>query len=90
MNFLFVSVPETKSPYDILWHDFSSPSPYNDNIENISETTAVNEPFFDETSSQVNVSAQLGNDAILHCRVNDLREKTVKIIAFLLVFNLRT
>ncbi|XP_070493357.1 zwei Ig domain protein zig-8-like isoform X1 [Chironomus tepperi] len=72
-----IIVPETKSPYDILWHDFSSPSPYNDNIENISETTAVNEPFFDETSSQVNVSAQLGNDAILHCRVNDLREKTV-------------
>lgn len=72
-----VLVPETRNPYDSLWHELSSSSPYNDNIENISETTAVNEPFFDEPSSLVNVSAQLGSDVILHCRVNDLREKMV-------------
>ncbi|KAG5682189.1 hypothetical protein PVAND_011557 [Polypedilum vanderplanki] len=72
-------VPETKSPYDALWHELSSSYPYteNSNAENASEATLIHEPFFEETSSQVNVTAQLGSDVILHCRVNDLREKMV-------------
>lgn len=70
-------VPETKSPFDIPWHELSS-SPYTEaNSENVSDTTLTHEPFFDEMSSHVNVTTQLGNDVILHCKVNDLREKMV-------------
>jgi hypothetical protein len=58
------------------WHELSSP--YTEaNAENVSETTLVHEPFFDEASAQINVTTQLGSDVILHCRVNDLRERMV-------------
>lgn len=70
------TVPETKSPYDITWHELSSPFTET-NTENVSETTLIHEPFFDEPSAQINFTTQLGSDVILHCRVNDLREKMV-------------
>lgn len=74
--YIMCAVPETKSPYDITWHELSSPYTES-NTENVSETTLAHEPFFDEPSAQVNVTTQLGSDVILHCRVNDLRERMV-------------
>jgi hypothetical protein len=84
----FVAVPETKSPFaDLPWHELTS-SPFTEaNNENVSDTTYIHEPFFDEMSSQVNVTTQLGNDVTLHCKVNDLREKIVSsmVITFVCV-----
>ena len=75
-------VPETKSPYDVPWQELSSPYPYTEaHTENASETALVHEPFFEEVSSQANVTAQLGSDVILHCKVNDLREKMVSLLS---------
>jgi hypothetical protein len=71
-------VPETKSPYDISWHEYQSSAYTEANVENASDITHIHEPFFEETSSQINVTTQLGSDVVLHCRVNDLREKMVK------------
>lgn len=49
-----------------------------DNVEG-DETTTHHEPlpFFDEEQTQVNETTQLGNDVYLHCRVQNLGEKTV-------------
>lgn len=73
-------VPQTKSPHDLsnsFWHELSSPSTESSD-ENFGETTThVHEPFFEENSTQINVTTQLGSDVYLHCRVNDLREKMV-------------
>lgn len=73
-------VPETKSPHDLsnsFWHELSSPYTESSD-ENVGETTThVHEPFFEENSTQINVTTQLGSDVYLHCRVNDLREKMV-------------
>lgn len=70
------TVPETKSPYDPsnFWHELSSP--YNE-ADDYETTTHVHEPFFEENSTQINVTTQLGSHVYLHCRVNDLREKMV-------------
>lgn len=73
-------VPETRSPLDLsnsYWHEV--PSPYTESSdESYGETTThVHEPFFEENSTQINVTTQLGSDVYLHCRVNDLREKMV-------------
>lgn len=74
------TVPETKSPHDLsnsIWYELSSPNTESSN-EVVGETTThVHEPFFEENSTQVNVTTQLGSDVYLHCRVNDLREKMV-------------
>lgn len=35
-------------------------------------------PFFEDDDVFRNVTAQLGNDVYLHCRVNDLADKTVQ------------
>lgn len=81
-GFLFftLTVPQTKSPHDLsnsFWHELSSP-PTESSDENFGEsTTHVHEPFFEENSTQINVTTQLGSDVYLHCRVNDLREKMV-------------
>lgn len=77
-------VPETRSPHDLsnsIWHELSSP--YTDSSdESVGETTThVHEPFFEENSTQINVTTQLGSDVYLHCRVNDLREKMVSLPA---------
>ena len=75
-----LTVPQTKSPHDLsnsFWHELSSP-PTESSDENFGEsTTHVHEPFFEENSTQINVTTQLGSDVYLHCRVNDLREKMV-------------
>ncbi|XP_065348509.1 neurotrimin-like [Cloeon dipterum] len=70
-----------------FWYDFTSPftESYDDqeaaeaNTEEspgAEEVTTEPLPFFEDVDSS-NVTAQLGSTAILHCRVNDLREKTV-------------
>lgn len=88
------TVPETKSQHDLsnsFWHELSSPYTESSD-ENVGETTThVHEPFFEENSTQINVTTQLGSDVYLHCRVNDLREKMVSKVyrclpAFCLVF----
>lgn len=78
--FLSFIVPETRSPHDLsnsIWHELSSPYTESSD-ESVGETTThVHEPFFEENSTQINVTTQLGSDVYLHCRVNDLREKMV-------------
>ncbi|CRK98051.1 CLUMA_CG011420, isoform A [Clunio marinus] len=74
-----IVVPETKSPHDLsnsIWHEVSTP--VSDSSEEVIDTTTyVHEPFFEENSTQINMTTQLGSDVYLHCRVNDLREKMV-------------
>ncbi|XP_058117842.1 uncharacterized protein LOC131289210 [Anopheles ziemanni] len=45
--------------------------------ESAESTTHDPYPFFDDANMAANVTTQLGNDVYLHCRVNDLRERTV-------------
>lgn len=74
-------------PFDIpkhFWHGVSSADTdlLDDDLENeIDETTTHHDPypFFDELSSQINITTQLRSHVELHCKVNDLREKTVSI-----------
>lgn len=53
--------------------------------EDVEETTTHHEPypFFDEENTHVNVTAQLGSDTYLHCRVENLGEKIVSHKMFL-------
>lgn len=68
-----------------FWHKISSSNAENLDAEDIEEdeegveTTTHHEPFpfFDEEQTQVNETTQLGNDVYLHCRVQNLGEKTV-------------
>ncbi|XP_077287197.1 zwei Ig domain protein zig-8-like [Arctopsyche grandis] len=48
-------------------------------VEDDQTTTTVEEilPFFEEPYNMTNVTTQLGQNVYLHCRVNDLRDKTV-------------
>lgn len=43
------------------------------------ETTTQHEPYpyFEEEQTHLNETTQLGNDVFLHCRVQNLGEKTV-------------
>lgn len=44
-------------------------------------------PFFEDDDVFRNVTAQLGNDVYLHCRVNDLADKTViGLLIFFLIY----
>lgn len=73
-------VPETKSPHDLsngYWPELSSPYTESSDENGVETTTHVHEPFFEENSTQINVTTQLGSDVYLNCRVNDLREKMV-------------
>lgn len=73
-------VPETKSPHDLsngYWPELSSPYTESSDENGVETTTHVHEPFFEENSTQINVTTQLGSDVYLSCRVNDLREKMV-------------
>ncbi|XP_058060145.1 zwei Ig domain protein zig-8-like [Anopheles bellator] len=45
--------------------------------ESVESTTHDPYPFFDDSNMTTNVTTQLGSDVYLHCRVNDLRERTV-------------
>lgn len=78
--------PKSRShdSFDITKHflnEISSPYtdlPDGDSEEEFEETTTHDPyPFFDELSTQINVTTQLGSGVYLHCKVNDLREKTV-------------
>jgi hypothetical protein len=71
------------------WYDFTSPftESYDDqeaaeaNTEEspgAEEVTTEPLPFFEDDAAS-NVTAQLGSTAVLNCRVNDLRDKTVRI-----------
>ncbi|XP_035783883.1 zwei Ig domain protein zig-8-like [Anopheles albimanus] len=62
-----ISVPYTDLPTD------------DDELEDesVESTTHDPYPFFDDINMTANVTTQLGSDVTLHCRVNDLRERTV-------------
>lgn len=69
-----------------FWHKISSSDADNleeeaEDEEEGGETTTHHEPFpfFDEEQSQVNETTQLGQDVYLHCRVQNLGEKTVSV-----------
>lgn len=64
-----------------FWHSISSDAELLDEEleEDVEETTTHHEPypFFEEEQTQLNDTTQLGNDVYLHCRVQNLGEKTV-------------
>ena len=48
-------------------------------MDDYAETTTHEPyPFFEDSNTVVNVTTQLGSHVYLHCRVNDLRGKTVR------------
>lgn len=53
----------------VLWEPTTSNSPTTE------EEKVV--PYFDETSTHVNVTVQIGANIDLHCKVNYLNDKTV-------------
>lgn len=53
----------------VLWEPTTSSSPTTE------EEKVV--PYFDETSTHVNVTVQIGANVDLHCKVNHLNDKTV-------------
>lgn len=64
---------EISSPYTV--------SPDDDFEEEIGETTTHDPgPFFEEFSTQTNVTTQFGSHVLLNCKINDLRGKTVSIV----------
>lgn len=67
-----------------FWPDFSSPftdMPDPEFDDEAEETTTHDPyPFFEDPNSTTNVTTQLGSNIYLHCKVNDLRGKTVRII----------
>jgi hypothetical protein len=70
-------------PFDSLpksfWYEFSSPftESYDDLTEAEPRTTPDPLPFFEDHANSTNVTTQLGSAVFLHCRVNDLRDRTV-------------
>ncbi|XP_052889859.1 zwei Ig domain protein zig-8 [Anopheles moucheti] len=73
----FMSLPRN------FWQEISVPYtdlPSDDDEqedESVESTTHDPYPFFDDANMIANVTTQLGSDVYLHCRVNDLRERTV-------------
>lgn len=85
---MYFSVPKQQQPplgFQVpkFWHSISNADENLDDEtgdeEEGDETTTHHEPlpFFDEEQTQVNETTQLGNDVYLHCRVQNLGEKTV-------------
>uniref|UniRef100_A0A182TC20 Ig-like domain-containing protein n=1 Tax=Anopheles maculatus TaxID=74869 RepID=A0A182TC20_9DIPT len=83
------SALQSSSPFMSLprnfWQEISIPYtdlPNDDDEqedESAESTTHDPYPFFDDANMVANVTTQLGSDVYLHCRVNDLRERTVSI-----------
>lgn len=81
------SALQSSSPFMSLprnfWQEISVPYtdlPSDDDEqedESAESTTHDPYPFFDDANMTANVTTQLGADVYLHCRVNDLRERTV-------------
>lgn len=53
----------------VLWEPTTSNSPTTEEEKIV--------PYFDETSAHVNVTVQIGANIDLHCKVNQLNDKTV-------------
>jgi hypothetical protein len=70
-------------PFDSLpksyWYEFSSPftESYDDLTEAEPRTTPDPLPFFEDRANSTNVTTQLGSAVFLHCKVNDLMDRTV-------------
>ncbi|CAG2057960.1 unnamed protein product [Timema podura] len=73
-------------PFDSLpnnfWLEFSSP--FTESYDELTElevtTTPEPLPFFEDAANSTNVTTQLGSSVFLHCRVNDLRDKTLSCL----------
>ncbi|XP_021928644.1 peroxidasin-like isoform X3 [Zootermopsis nevadensis] len=89
-------------PFDSLpknfWYELSSPftESYDDLTEPEPNTTPDPLPFFEDHSNSTNVTTQLGSSVFLHCKVHDLRDRTVSWVRrkdnefHLLTFGLHT
>jgi hypothetical protein len=87
--YCFLCFPALKThsgdPFDTLpknfWYEFSSPftESYDDLTEPEPKTTPDPLPFFEDHANSTNVTTQLGSSVYLHCKVNDLRDKTVSL-----------
>jgi len=85
--YFFLCFPALKThsgdPFDTLpknfWYEFSSPftESYDDLTEPEPKTTPDPLPFFEDHANSTNVTTQLGSSVYLHCKVNDLRDRTV-------------
>lgn len=53
----------------VLWEPTTSGSPTTEEEKIV--------PYFDETSTHVNITVQIGANVDLHCKVNRLNDKTV-------------
>lgn len=93
MRLTFVSDinSKPKDQLDMLpkpfWHDLSAPFtdiPDGDEFEDEPQETTTHDPypFFEEPSTMANVTTQLASNVVLHCKVNDLRGKTVRVRNF--------
>jgi hypothetical protein len=84
-GFLLFPVLKTHSgdPFDSLpksfWYELSSPftESYDDLTEAEPKTTPDPLPFFEDHANSTNVTTQLGSSVFLHCKVHDLRDRTV-------------
>lgn len=57
----------------VLWEPTTNGSPTTEEEKFV--------PYFDETTTSINITVQIGANVDLHCKVNHLNDKTV-IIAF--------
>lgn len=86
-GFCSVLKPRDGDPFDSFprnfWQDFSSPftePPSNEDTDDMAETTTHEaSPYFADANGSLvrNVSAHLGTNVVLHCKVNNLNGKTV-------------
>ncbi|KAJ9584366.1 hypothetical protein L9F63_021293 [Diploptera punctata] len=75
--------PHSSDTFDEIsktfWYEFSSPftESYDEFTEAEPKTTADPLPFFEDHANSTNITTQFGSTVFLHCKVNDLRERTV-------------
>ncbi|KAJ9596352.1 hypothetical protein L9F63_012627 [Diploptera punctata] len=62
-----------------FWYEFSSPftESYDSLTEAEPKTTSDPLPFFEDFTNSTNITTQFGTTVNLHCKVNDLRDRTV-------------
>ncbi|KAF4523971.1 hypothetical protein B566_EDAN013554 [Ephemera danica] len=68
---------EFTSPFTESYDDQEAADSVTEETPGEAEVTAEPLPFFENDGVSSNVTAQLGSTAILHCHVNDLRDKTL-------------
>ncbi|PSN34531.1 hypothetical protein C0J52_26474, partial [Blattella germanica] len=80
-------------PFDSLpknfWYEFSSPftESYDEFTEAEPKTTPDPLPFFEDHANSTNVTTQFGSTVNLHCKVNDLRDRTA-VASYIIIVEL--